>query len=140
MQTASRRLAISKRVSLANIAEGWDDCYALVAPCSYQEYAEIVALIEEGKTKAEIMAFQLQFVKSHLISGKVRVFDESNQPVLVDITPEDIELSQDISDTLCVGITGVAPDPKDTSPRTETSPTLTPTSEPQPNTNTMKTS
>lgn len=108
-----RRLAITKRISLEGIAEGWgSECYALVTPATYAEYIEFAGLNDQGKTNAELLQFQLDFVKKHLVSGKVNVLNDADESVLDDIQPEDIDASKDLADKLFTEIVGVNLDPK----------------------------
>lgn len=119
-----RRLAITKRISLEGIAEGWgSECYALVSPASYGEYIEFAGLSDEGKTNAELLQFQLDFVKKHLVSGKVNILNDDDVPVLDKLLPEDIDASKDLADKLFTEIVGVNLDPKASSTTTETSST-----------------
>src|SRR5688500_6578840 len=106
----ARQLALGKKVSLGGIAEGWgDECYAFMRPATYPEMLEVDALDKDDK--ASQVKYQLDFVKSHFISGKVRIMGESDP---VDMTSEDIEASIVIADRLFLGsITG------DTSPKAQ---------------------
>lgn len=123
-----RQLAIAKRVSLDGIAEGWTtDCYALVSPATYAEYITFSDLQSEGKTNSELLQFQMDFVKKHLISGKVNVLTDAGKTELDDIQPEDIDASKDLCDKLFAEIVGVSPDPKDISMSTGSSSTSEPT-------------
>lgn len=119
-----RRLAITKKVSLEGIAEGWgSECYALVTPASYAEYIEFAGLSDEGKTGAELLQFQLDFTKKHLVSGKVNIVDDKGATILDDLLPEDIDASKDLADKLFTEIVGVNLDPKASSTALETSAT-----------------
>jgi hypothetical protein len=119
-----RRLAITKRVSLEGIAEGWgSECYALVTPASYAEYIEFAGLSDAGKTNAELLQFQLDFVKKHLAGGKVNVLNDKGETVLDNIESEDIDASKDLADKLFTEIVGVNLDPKASSTVSETSAT-----------------
>ncbi len=119
-----RRLAITKRLSLEGIADGWgSECYALVSPASYAEYIEFAGLSDEGKSNTELLQFQLDFVKKHLVSGKVNVINDANETVLDDLLPEDIDASKELADKLFAEIVGVSLDPKASSTETATSET-----------------
>lgn len=119
-----RRLAITKRVSLEGIADGWgSDCYALVTPASYAEYIDFASLSEAGKSNAELLQFQLDFVKKHLVSGKVNVVDDNGDTVLDDLLPEDVDASKELADKLFTEIVGVNLDPKASSTAPATSAT-----------------
>jgi hypothetical protein len=123
-----RQLAITKRVSLEGLADGWTtDCYANVSPATYAEYIDFANLSTEGKTNAELLAYQLDFVKKHLVSGKVNILGTDGKLELADILPEDLDASKDLADKLFIEIVGVNIDPKASSTVTATSSTSEPT-------------
>ncbi|MEB0287232.1 hypothetical protein QN355_11770 [Cryobacterium sp. 10S3] len=118
-----RQLAITKRISLEGLSEGWtSDCYALVTPASYAEYIDFADLTDAGKSNTDLLKFQLSFVKKHLVSGKVNILDDKGQLELDDLQPEDVDASKDLADKLFTEIVGVNLDPKASSTATETSP------------------
>lgn len=125
-----RRLAITKRVNLEGIGEGWTtECFALVTPANYNEFIGFTKLQDEGKSNTELVEFQLDFVKKHYVSGKVLTLNDENEQVVDDMQSEDIDESKALADKLFGEIVGINLDPKDTSIATETSPTQTPSTE-----------
>lgn len=126
-----RRLAISKRVSLAWVAEGWtDECFALVMPAGYREFIEFARMGADTspEANAKVTEFQLQFVKDRLVSGKVLVQQEDGSQVLDDIQPEDVDASMQLADILFDAITGKITDPKVSLPTMAVSPMTEPSS------------
>lgn len=118
-----RRLAITKRVSLDGIADGWEsDCYALVTPASYAEYLEFVKLSTEGKSNAELLQYELDFVNKHFVSGQGKFLEDDGSTTLGNLTTEDVAESKELADKLFAEIVGVNLDPKASSTVTETSP------------------
>ncbi|MDQ0825425.1 hypothetical protein QFZ60_001598 [Arthrobacter sp. B2I5] len=126
-----RRLAITKRVSLAGVAEGWDEsCYALVMPPSNEEYIDFTTTTAaEDMSNIDKFKWQIEFVKKHLVSGKVKVLDDSGNLVLDDLLTEDIDASKELADLLFIQSVGLDLDPKGLSTAMETSPTPEPTTE-----------
>jgi hypothetical protein len=108
---SQRRLAITKRVSLADVSEGWQDCYALIRPCSYQEYSGFADMDTTKMTVAEQIKYAMDFAASHFVSGKVKVEGTDS---LVDMTTADIYESTELSDLLFAEIVGLKLDPKAT--------------------------
>lgn len=123
-----RRLAITKRVSLADVADGWtDDCFAVVTPASYAEYIDFGKLSDAGKTNAELLQYQLKFVKDHFVSGKANFLDDDGKTILDSLTAEDIDASKELADKLFAEMVGVSLDPKALATATATSPIKEPT-------------
>lgn len=132
MVTHMRRLAITKRVSLEGLAEGWDDtCYALVTLATYAEFIGFTKLTVDNTAEGNVklLEFQIDFVKKHLVTGTVKVVDDAGNFSLDAIKPEDIDASKELCDILFNAVTGVIEHPKATSTMTETSPTSEPTSD-----------
>lgn len=103
-----RRLAITKRVSLTGISEGWQDCYADVMPVTWQEFSDFGNADYSTMTLADQIKYAMDFVAAHFVSGKVMVHGEG----LVDMTKDDIYASTDLSDLLFQEIVGLKLDPK----------------------------
>jgi hypothetical protein len=107
-----RRLAIAKKVSLAGIGPDWgDECYAYVMPANYNDMLEAEKLDE--LSKAEQVKFQLDFIKRHFVSGKIRVMGEED---LADMEPDDVMASVALTDRVFMAILGDDIDPKEADP------------------------
>lgn len=137
----TRRLAIAKRVSLAEVAEGWQDCYGIVSQLSYLERSEIIDTKPNFKTEVEATHYMNDLVKKHIVTGKVMAFNEDGSEETVDLTSEDIDgsASRELVEILFNAILGVSENPKASSTPTETSSTLAPTTAPLESTNSTKT-
>jgi hypothetical protein len=112
MTAPKRRLALTKRVSLANLSEGWDECYAIIRPATYQEYQEFLALDVADMTPADQMKVEIEMVTEHFVSGKILILDAEGESQLEDMKPEDIRASLPLANTLFFEILGVKLDPK----------------------------
>jgi hypothetical protein len=107
-----RRLAIAKRVSLAGIGPDWgDECYADVMPANYNDMLEADNI--DQLSKAEQVKFQLEFIKRHFVSGKIRLMG-SDTPVGME--PDDVTASVALTDRLFMAILGDDIDPKGAAP------------------------
>lgn len=109
-----RRVAITKKVSLAEFSDGWDDCFVLIVPATFRE---VNAYLEDGEkrkgnTPSQDMEVQTSIIRTHFICGKIMALDESDKPELVDMTPEDSEVSIAISNKLFNEVMGFNLDPK----------------------------
>lgn len=104
---APRRLAIGKRLSLAGIADDWDDrCYIVLRPMTYDDRAA-ASEIADGLTNAEAQQIIKKAIKDHTLSGKVLVYGTDGSPVLADILAEDLDLFDvNTMDLLYAKITG----------------------------------
>lgn len=123
-----RRLANGKRVDLSDIADGWDGCYAVVTPATVDEYMEFSKIDTSEMTNAEAIERSVSFVTPHLVSGKVKVYDDDDKLVLADIEADDLKADMTITAKLLNAITGVAPDPKGSETTTVASSTEMPQS------------
>lgn len=112
MTAPKRRLALTKRVSLATLSEGWDECYAIVRPATYQEYQDFLAFNVADMTPAEQMKVEIDMVTEHFVSGKIVIFDAEWDTQLVDMRAEDIKASLPLANSLFFEILGVKLDPK----------------------------
>lgn len=121
----SRRLAITKRVDLSDLAEGWDGCYALVAPASYDEATELAETDIATLTQAQVSAINFKFAKDHFVSGKVMVLNDDNQPELGEMQVDDIGISAELINRINNAVLGATPDPKASTTATESSATET---------------
>jgi hypothetical protein len=116
-----RRLAITKKVSLEKLSDDWQDCYATVRPATYADYTKLVEAEPEKLAPTAQIKLEMDFVRDHFIGGKLKVFNAHGQPELVDMQPEDIELSTELTNLLFFEIVGVTPDPKGLPTATATS-------------------
>lgn len=108
-----KRYAAVKRVELAGLSEGWDEtCFAFVIPSTYKDQKELAAADLASKSPEEQLRYQLDFVRAHFISGRIKVFD-GKEFEEVDMTAEDTEASVDVTDYLYSEIMGLGLDPKD---------------------------
>lgn len=129
-----------KKVSLADLSDGWDqECYAYVQPSTYEDQKALIQADLGKKKEPEQVDFQLKFVRDHFISGVIKQFDgESFEPV--EMTEDDTSLSIAITDHLYAAIMGFELNPKDIRKAAEESalqtneetPTETSSSEEQP--------
>lgn len=110
---AVRRIAITKKVSLASVSDGWDDCYAIIRPATQQDYLDFASSDPEKLAPADQVKLEVNFVKDHFVSGKINVLGAGNQPELVDMEPDDIAASIDLANKLFFEIMGIKYDPKD---------------------------
>lgn len=126
----SRRLAITKRISLEGIADGWTaECFALVMPATYPEYIAI-SDAEETMKKTEVAAKNIEFVKAHIVSGRVMVLDDDGSLVLGDLLLDDVDSFTELANKLYLELMGVTADPKDLPPETPTATNTLPISPP----------
>jgi len=116
-------IALHKRVSLAGIADGWDDCFAIVSLGTYEEGKATNELLGSQATDEEGYKFQTDLVTKHFVSGKVLTVLDDGTEGLGDLTVEDATTYTPISNRLFSAIVGIAPDPKDLSTPTVSSPT-----------------
>lgn len=134
-----RPLSARKRVGLEGIEDNWtSECYADIRPATYDEYLEWKSLNIKDKTEAEWAKYEIDFVKKHLIGGKVFVLNDQNEDELDDLVSEHIEASRALADRLFLSIVGVIVDPKGSSTATETSPTNKVSTEPSKSTSNTK--
>lgn len=120
----SRTLAITTRVDLSDIDEGWEDCYAVVTKATYAEYGEI-SKFDKDDPDIDMKAtlFSIDLAKKHFISGQVVVINDAGEAEKVAMQVDDIDASRDLADRIMAAVTGVAPDPKGSPTATETSST-----------------
>jgi hypothetical protein len=108
---STRRLAIAKRVSLEGLGPNWgDECYALMMPATYTDMLEADQI--DAKSKQEQVSFQIEFLKRHFVSGKIRILTGEDSE-LVDMEPNDVEASVALSDRLFLACLGDDLDPKE---------------------------
>lgn len=117
MDDAKRRVAVTKRVSLSDIGDGWDECYATVRLATFDELGEIAEKSFADVKYLDVIKFEMDLVKEHFIDGKILILDESGKPVLQDMVANDVKSYPQIADHLYATIIGVDLNPKDT--RTE---------------------
>lgn len=86
-----RRLGNIKRISLAGLAEGWDECYVLSTPVTYGQLLVIKEINTGSITEDEAVQVTVDFVKEHISGGKVLVLDDNNDLVSSDLIKEDVD-------------------------------------------------
>jgi hypothetical protein len=127
-----RRLAIAKLVSLEGLGPGWgDECYAFMMPATYTDMLEADQI--DSKSKEQQVSFQIEFLKRHFVSGKIRVLDDKDNE-LADMDPDDVAASVALSDRLFLACLGDQLDPKEArqeavvtkKPQKDEKPTATP--------------
>lgn len=102
----ARTLAITNRTNL-DVVEGWQDCYALWRPIAYGDAIELASL-DDGISEKEAFEKSIDLVKRHIVGGKVRILDESGEPVMADLEPDDVDvMPPKMVDRLLADITGV---------------------------------
>lgn len=113
MADQKRRIALTKKISLADLSDGWQDCYAVIRPASYQDYRDFAANDVQAMTNTDQIKLQMDFVKTHFVGGKVMTFADDGSQVLSDMQAADIEESTELSNKLFFEIMGIKIDPKD---------------------------
>lgn len=110
------RFAITKRVSLAGIYEGWtDEAYAIITPATYADKIGINELVDSNPDGATALKFELVVAQDHFVSGKGFVLGMDDTLELGDIAKEDLSDMVDLSQRLFIAIArGLDADPKDT--------------------------
>jgi hypothetical protein len=108
-----RTIALTKRISLSEFSEDWDDCYVLVRPATYQEALEFQEKDLKKLTTKEVLEIQRSMIKDHFVSGKVKVQSPTGVE-LVDMTAEDLDTSIAMSNHVFLQILGLDLDPKGT--------------------------
>jgi hypothetical protein len=138
----ARQLAITRKFSLSGVADGWtDESFVIYSPVAYGDLKTLRDAAPEGMQETDAIDFTLNFIKSHVISGKIQILDETGNPVVADFEKDDLDqLPPDTINAMFSALTGVKLDPKGTSTATETSPTLPPTPELQTSTTPTATS
>jgi hypothetical protein len=129
VEKSHRRVAVTRKVDLAEYGDGLSESYAIVTMADLQEVSEISELEFEKMTNLEATRRMLDIAQKHFISGKIAILSPSGGLELVDMEPGDIQSSARIVGALYSAVMGVIPDPKDISTPTVTSPTPTVTPE-----------
>lgn len=94
------------------MSEQWDtECYAYVKPTTYADQLDLTKRDMANASSDDQIAYQLQFVRDHFVSGKVRVFNGKSFD-LVNMTEDDCTASIEICDRLYAEINGFDVDPK----------------------------
>jgi hypothetical protein len=110
----TRQLSIAKKFSLADVGEGWQDCYVLYRPATVRDLIAFKDMNPEQMQESESIEFILKFDKEHALGGKVLVLQD-DETKHVDLTKDDIEaLAPSILGELFQLIIGASTDPKDT--------------------------
>lgn len=111
-----RRLAITKRMSLADVAEDWtSECYALYRPATYKDMLEVKSLNPDSLDESAGIDFMLEFASRHIVGGKVMVLNDDDMLQVAEMQPSDVELlPPEVVNSLFADMTGAKLDPKDT--------------------------
>lgn len=106
----TRRVAATRKVSLADFNENWTDCYVVLLLADLQEFRDSIAKDWTGALQAEVLDFELDTVKQHFVAGKIRIVGSDE---LVDMEPGDVTAVPELPDYLYSVIMGIDLDPKD---------------------------
>lgn len=85
-----RRLGIVKKIPLAGLAEGWDDCYVLSASVTIGELKSIKNMSTDDMGDEEALDQMIAFVKAHIAAGKVMILDGESLS-LADVEKNDVD-------------------------------------------------
>lgn len=111
--TEVKRYASVKKSSLAGLSEEWDEsCFAYVQPATYDDQFPLTDGSIQKLTPKEQVEWQTEVVKSHFVSGKIKVFN-GEAFELADMKEEDVTVSVAVLDKLYADIMGFELDPKD---------------------------
>lgn len=112
----ARRLAISKRFSLAEIDTAWKDCYIEYSPATIHDLTKFQELNPQGQTETQAIDYMVTFIKDHTLRGKVLLVNDDGTPGIADLVKEeDIDnLPPNVIKTLFADMNGAILDPKDT--------------------------
>lgn len=125
----ARTLNILKRFSLADLGDGWTDCYVDYRPMTVGDVTKITQLKTDGMTNAQSATFALEHIKTHVVGGKVSALDDGKS-VVVDLVAEDLDnLPITVIGDLFTEMSGGGLDPKGSQP--VAAPSNEPTSEPK---------
>lgn len=111
----TRRVAITKKVSLAEVADGWEECYAVVSLANFNDLTELDATDLDKMKTLDIVKFEIGVVEKHFVSGKILLTQPDGTVALADMLIDDIKSSPRLIDLLYSEIMGLTLDPKDTS-------------------------
>jgi hypothetical protein len=112
---SDRKVAILKKVSLDEFADGWNGTYINVAVASYKEFKEYTQSSVENLTEEQGIDMITKLVHDKFVSGKIMILDDNNEPVLADAEIGDLDnLGVDMLNKLFTSIMGVSYDPKAT--------------------------
>lgn len=119
--TTKRRLGILKRVSLADLAEGWGECYINVTPATLAEMRMLKDSDPENMTDDQGLDMMLSLIKEHFVGGKLMVVGDDNETLTMTAAEvDDIDsFSVEMNNTLFEAILGKKFDPKATAPKTD---------------------
>lgn len=109
MTDAPRRIAATRKVSLADFADDWQDCHAVVRLATLEEFRETTEKDFTALKTSEVIDYEVQFVKDHFVSGRLK---ELGGDELVDMLADDITAVPPLPDYLYTVILGLDIDPK----------------------------
>lgn len=117
MDDKERRIALTKKVNLAGIADGWDECYAIVTLAPFGELNELLTKDFTGMKYLDVIKYEMGVVDKHFVSGKILTINAKGETTLEPMVTKDISQYSTIADMLYGAVIGVDLNPKDT--RTE---------------------
>ena len=109
----TRTVALTKKISLAEFSEDWEDCYVIVRPATKAEALEFSKTDVKNMTPEQQLAKQMKIIDDHFVSGKLKILGGSGTPELVDMEASDVEASMPMANKIFFDILGVTLDPKD---------------------------
>jgi hypothetical protein len=102
-----------KKSSLEGLGEEWGaECYAYYVPANYEDNMAVLDMDTNTMSKQEQVKFQIEFVRAHFVSGKIKVFDGQSFE-LIDMRLDDATATVGIADRLYADIMGFDLDPKE---------------------------
>lgn len=107
-----QQLALTKKVNLSDVADGWDNCYAVVRLATRDESTEALGTKVQKMKQADAEVFELGFIKDHFISGKVLVFTDEKKMELADMEADHFDTSWKLANLVYYEILGIAASPK----------------------------
>lgn len=131
----TRQLAVLKKFSLANLAEGWDDqAFLLYRPSTVEDIIAMRDADIDSMDDGKALDYIRDFVTKRVVKGRVYVLKADYSLDLQDMEPEDLALLPiDTIKDLFASITGVAftnpkasaPEAAETQPSSDTATTET---------------
>lgn len=135
MANEQRTLSISRKFSLKDVSEGWDDCYVLYRPCTPRELFAVKNTELSLNDQEASIKHIIDFLSNHFVAGQVLLTNPDGKQTLGAMQRSDLDrLPDQVMSDLYLDVIGVSLDPKDTLTAPQAS------SEPSTNEATTKTS
>jgi hypothetical protein len=110
-----RRISIIKRFSLAEVGEGWDNCYISYTPLTTRDLLSLRDSNPEAMGEQKGVDYVLRVVREHTIGGRFMVIGDDGKPSETELLPVDIDLlPQDVLIDFFTQLSGASTDPKAT--------------------------